>query len=61
MGTNLYLVRHAHSVYTPDERNRPLSERGCLDAKKVSNCSSGKTSIMSYQVRTDERFKPSKA
>lgn len=36
MGTNLYLVRHAHSVYTPDERNRPLSERGCLDAKKVT-------------------------
>jgi 2,3-bisphosphoglycerate-dependent phosphoglycerate mutase len=36
MRTNLYVVRHAHSVYTPDERNRPLSERGCHDAKKVT-------------------------
>ncbi|MBM7663757.1 2,3-bisphosphoglycerate-dependent phosphoglycerate mutase [Solibacillus kalamii] len=26
--TNLYFVRHAHSIYTPNELNRPLSERG---------------------------------
>jgi len=35
MMTNLYFVRHAHSVYSPDERNRPLSERGHQDAARV--------------------------
>ena len=34
--TNLYFVRHAHSIYTPDELNRPLSERGFADAKIVT-------------------------
>jgi 2,3-bisphosphoglycerate-dependent phosphoglycerate mutase len=34
--THLYLVRHAHSVYTPDELGRPLSERGFLDALRVT-------------------------
>lgn len=34
--TNVFLVRHAHSVYTPDELHRPLSERGVSDAKKVT-------------------------
>lgn len=34
--TNLYLVRHAHSTYTPDELERPLSEKGFIDAKKVT-------------------------
>lgn len=34
--THLYLVRHAHSVYTPDERCRPLSEKGRADAVKVA-------------------------
>lgn len=33
--TRLYFVRHAHSVYTPDERQRPLSEKGRADAEKV--------------------------
>ncbi|NBJ70364.1 histidine phosphatase family protein [Roseburia sp. 1XD42-34] len=33
---NLYLVRHAHSVYTPDEMGRPLSERGFKDSKVVT-------------------------
>lgn len=33
--TRLYFVRHAHSVYTPDERQRPLSEKGQGDAEKV--------------------------
>lgn len=32
MITNLYLVRHAHSTYTPDELGRPLSKRGFTDA-----------------------------
>jgi len=36
MMTNLYFVRHAHSVYSPDERNRPLSERGHQDAARVT-------------------------
>ncbi|MGN7479785.1 histidine phosphatase family protein [Solibacillus silvestris] len=34
--TNLYFVRHAHSTYTPDELNRPLSERGLTDAIRVT-------------------------
>ncbi|MEH7454360.1 histidine phosphatase family protein [Gottfriedia acidiceleris] len=34
--TNLYLVRHAHSTYTPDELGRPLSKRGFTDANKVT-------------------------
>ncbi|WP_100404304.1 histidine phosphatase family protein [Bacillus solitudinis] len=34
--TNLYFVRHAHSTYTPDELNRPLSERGFTDATRVT-------------------------
>lgn len=34
--TNLYLVRHAHSVYTPDELTRPLSEQGLNDAKMIT-------------------------
>lgn len=35
MITNVYLVRHAHSVYTPDELHRPLSERGVVEARQV--------------------------
>jgi len=34
--TNLYFVRHAHSVYTPDELGRPLSDKGYSDALKVT-------------------------
>ncbi|WP_026675223.1 histidine phosphatase family protein [Alkalihalobacterium bogoriense] len=34
--TNVYFVRHAHSVYTRDEHERPLSEKGFSDAKKVT-------------------------
>lgn len=34
--TNVYFVRHAHSVYTPDELERPLSEKGLSDARKVT-------------------------
>lgn len=37
MDTNIYFVRHAHSVYTPDELGRTLSERGIQDADKVTN------------------------
>lgn len=36
MTTNLYFVRHAHSVYTPDEWSRPLSEKGFQDASAVA-------------------------
>ena len=36
MKTNIYLVRHAHSLYTPDEMNRPLSEKGLKDTEKVT-------------------------
>ncbi len=34
--TNLYLVRHAHSTYTPDEVGRPLSAEGVIDTERVS-------------------------
>ncbi|MFJ5767166.1 histidine phosphatase family protein [Lysinibacillus sp. NPDC093210] len=34
--TIVYFVRHAHSVYTNDEYNRPLSEKGFLDAQKIT-------------------------
>ena len=33
--TAVYLVRHAHAVWTPDE-NRPLSARGARDAQRVA-------------------------
>ena len=36
MITNIYFARHAHSTYTPDELNRPLSERGLKDAEQVT-------------------------
>lgn len=35
MNTNIYLVRHGHSVYTSDELNRPLSEKGFRDADRI--------------------------
>ncbi|MBS4218659.1 histidine phosphatase family protein [Bacillus sp. FJAT-49711] len=34
--TNIYLVRHAHSTYTPDELGRPLSEQGVNDSHLVT-------------------------
>lgn len=34
--TQLYLVRHAHSEYTPEELTRPLSEKGKLEAEYVT-------------------------
>ncbi|PLT30467.1 histidine phosphatase family protein [Peribacillus deserti] len=33
--TVLYVVRHAHSHYNPDELGRPLSAKGTKDAKTV--------------------------
>ncbi|WNS41465.1 histidine phosphatase family protein [Paenibacillus sp. MMS20-IR301] len=36
MITNLYLVRHAHSTYSADEINRPLSDKGLADAQRVT-------------------------
>lgn len=37
MLTNLYFVRHAHSIYSTDELGRPLSEKGMVDAKKITD------------------------
>ena len=34
--TIVYFVRHAHSIYTNDEYNRPLSEKGLHDAQKIT-------------------------
>lgn len=34
--TTIYLVRHAHSTYTPDEYGRGLSQKGADDAKSVT-------------------------
>lgn len=33
--TTIYLVRHAHSIYTPDELTRPLSKKGFEDTRKL--------------------------
>lgn len=33
--TTIYLVRHAHSTYTPEERKRPLSDKGRKEAEKI--------------------------
>ena len=35
MLTTVYFVRHAYSIYSSDELNRPLSEKGMKDAEKV--------------------------
>lgn len=35
MLTNLYFVRHAHSIYTPEELKRPLSKEGFSDVEKI--------------------------
>ena len=35
--TTIYFVRHAHSTYTKEERERPLSEKGQLDAENVTH------------------------
>jgi 2,3-bisphosphoglycerate-dependent phosphoglycerate mutase len=33
--TTLYFVRHAHTTYSPDERRRPLSDKGQADARRL--------------------------
>lgn len=33
--TIVYFIRHAHSTYTPDELQRPLSDQGLKDAVRV--------------------------
>lgn len=35
MMTTIYLVRHAASIYSTDEMNRPISENGRLDADEL--------------------------
>ncbi|MFK4423190.1 MULTISPECIES: histidine phosphatase family protein [Bacillus] len=35
--TTVYFVRHAHSTYTKEERERPLSEEGEIDAGNVTS------------------------
>ncbi|MBN8210460.1 histidine phosphatase family protein [Bacillus sp. NTK071] len=35
--TVIYLVRHAHSTYTPDEYGRELSQKGREDQKRLTN------------------------
>jgi 2,3-bisphosphoglycerate-dependent phosphoglycerate mutase len=37
MKTCIYFVRHAHSVYSPEELKRPLSEKGKRDAWRVTD------------------------
>lgn len=36
MKTDIYLIRHAHSIYTPDEEKRPLSDKGIEDVEVVT-------------------------
>lgn len=40
--TTIYFVRHAHSTYTKEERERPLSEKGQLDAENVTHLLKGR-------------------
>lgn len=35
--THIYFIRHAHSTYTKEERERPLSEKGWEGANTVTN------------------------
>jgi len=35
--TTIYFIRHAHSTYTKEERERPLSEKGLLDTQHVTH------------------------
>ncbi|TKD70897.1 histidine phosphatase family protein [Pseudalkalibacillus hwajinpoensis] len=35
--TNIYLIRHAHSTYTPDEYGRELSQKGREDQERLTN------------------------
>jgi 2,3-bisphosphoglycerate-dependent phosphoglycerate mutase len=36
--TELYLIRHAHATWTPDQdESRPLSDRGRLDAARIAD------------------------
>lgn len=35
--TTIYFVRHAHSTYTKEERERSLSEKGWLDAQNITS------------------------
>lgn len=37
MRTNLFFVRHAQSIYTPEELTRPLSKKGMADAQRVTS------------------------
>ncbi|MGM0847037.1 MAG: histidine phosphatase family protein [Bacillota bacterium] len=41
MVTNIYFVRHAHSVYTPDELGRPLSKKGFEDRERITEVLAG--------------------
>jgi 2,3-bisphosphoglycerate-dependent phosphoglycerate mutase len=36
MDTIIYFIRHAHSVYSTDERQRPLSEKGKNDSRRIA-------------------------
>ncbi|WP_113929105.1 histidine phosphatase family protein [Bacillus sp. P14.5] len=41
MATTIYFVRHAHSVYTPDELERPLSDKGFADRDQITEVLAG--------------------
>lgn len=53
MVTSVYFVRHAHSTYTSDELNRPLSQQGIEGADKV-------TKLLSKENITDVISSPYK-
>lgn len=36
MKTDIYLIRHAHSIYTPDEERRPISGKGLENVVEVT-------------------------
>ncbi|MDU7149655.1 MAG: histidine phosphatase family protein [Clostridium sp.] len=55
MITNIFLVRHADSTYNPDELNRPLSEEGINESKKISDLLKDEniTKVISSQYKRD--------
>lgn len=60
--TNVFFVRHAHSIYTPDELERPLSKHGFEDSEIINqilekeNIDHVISSPYKRSIQTVERF-----
>ena len=57
MNTYIYMVRHGESPKLEEgERTRGLTEKGSLDAHRVTNILKQRESILSFQVHIRERY-----